>query len=72
MSKPKNFQSGVGYARWRQASGQVVNMADMEVRHLENCLRLCERYGNTGKAREIREHLGFRNKEQPYDLGEWQ
>lgn len=47
-------------------------MADMEVRHLENCLRLCERYGNTGKAREIREHLGFRNKEQPYDLGEWQ
>jgi hypothetical protein len=69
--RPKTFQSGVGFARWRNSEGEIINMCDMDERYLWNCYNICLKKGNPGKAREIKEHLDFRAKDKPYDLGDW-
>jgi len=75
--KSKGFQSGVGFLRWKTADGTIVEMSDMTIPHLNNALRLCDKYGGSGKAREIRTHLAHRAKQQQkpeeklFDLGDW-
>lgn len=73
--RPKGFQYGVGFGRWKDSTGKVINMSDMDDRYLNNCLRICEKRGNGGKAKEIKAEFIRRkkaeHKEPPYDLGDW-
>lgn len=70
----KSFQSGVGFMRWRDSTGRVLHMEEMDDRYLQNALKKCIEFNNGGKAREIRACLTTRNKpndDPPYDLGDW-
>ena len=72
--RPRGFQYGVGFGRWKDSKGKVVNMKDMDDRYLNNCLNLCVKRGNTGKAQEIRAEFQRRSKaplDKPYDQGVW-
>lgn len=57
--KRKQFQAGAGNYKWRTANG-VIDMRTMTNEHLRNAHRVCERTGNNGKAKQIREVLRSR------------
>lgn len=76
IKKPRQrgFQYGVGFGRWKDSKGKVIDMKDMADRYLNNCLSLCVKRGNTGKAQEIRAEFQRRSKaplDIPYDQGVW-
>lgn len=58
-----NYQAAVGRFKWRAADGEIVSMYDMDERYLRNCLALCERHENTGKANDFREVLATHDAE---------
>lgn len=51
---PRTWQAGSGDFKWRTKEGVVLDMREMADSHLQNCLRMCERDGNTGKAKQLR------------------
>lgn len=64
-SKPRTWQAGSGQRCWRTATGEVVAMETMTDAHLRNALRMCERNGNPGKAKDIRAVLYERSIRKP-------
>lgn len=65
----KGFQHGVGFGRWRQAGGAVIEMKDMTERHLKNAINLCRQYGG-GKLAELNAEL--KHREDPrFDISAW-
>lgn len=73
--RSKGFQHGVGFGRWRNSEGNVVDMKDMDDRYLKNCLNICIKRGNTGKTQELKAEIHRREtppmEDPPYDQGEW-
>jgi hypothetical protein len=57
-----NPQRGVGKGRWMSSAGPV-EMGEMSDEHIANALAMCERHGNTGKARELRAEQKRRDKD---------
>ena len=55
-------QRGVGKGMWMSSSGPVP-MTEMSDEHIANALAMCERHGNTGKARELRAERKKRDME---------
>jgi hypothetical protein len=61
-SRRTNPQRGVGKGRWMSSAGPV-EMGEMSDEHIANALAMCERHGNTGKARELRAEQMRRDKD---------
>lgn len=60
--RQRTFQSGSGNFIWRTGTGEEIPMLSMTDDHLANAIRMCERTGNSGKERQLRQVLADRNK----------
>ena len=56
QSPLKSLQKGAGKGMWRNQTG-LHAMTDMSTFHLTNCIAMCKRTGNNGKADDIRKEL---------------
>ena len=60
-----SLQKGTGEGRWKTASGEILEMSGMTTEHLMNCIKFCNRTGNTGKLRELNAELQSRANDGP-------